>query len=192
MFGYITIIMLGDRSVGRSVLRHLVRDKIDLNAIMHIEAEKVEATLNIGGEAVHLKIWYTARAVRCLSLRKLLSQQTNGFMLVYDISQKSTLAYLKSWMQDIQNFSYSEVQAVLIAYKEDLAADYDVAELDSFARRYNMPYYLTSARTGQNIREAFVHLSSKIIDKSIVLRESLPRSHQLEPAAPPPKKKGCC
>lgn len=192
MSGHITIMMLGDSSVGKSaILKRLVQDKFDLNAMTTIGAEKYEATLDIRGEPVPLKIWDTAGQERYRSLQRAYFQRANGFMLVYDVSQKSTMVSLKRWMQDIQDNSNSEVQVVLSANKADLAPDYDVTELETFARTYNMPYYLTSARTGQNIREAFVQLSSKIMESSTVLRESLPKSHQLEPAAAP-KKKGCC
>lgn len=186
--------MLGDSSVGKSaMLKRLVQDKFDLNAMTTIGAEKYETTVNIRGDSVPLKIWDTAGQERYRSLQRAYFQRANGFMLVFDVSQKSTISSLKRWMQDIHDNSSSEVKVVLAANKADLVPEYDLTEVETFARSYNMPYYLTSARTGQNIREAFVQLSGIIMEGSAVLRESLPKSVALEPSElDPKKKKKCC
>lgn len=192
MSGHITIMMLGDSSVGKSaILKRLVQDKFDLNAMTTIGAEKYEATVEIRGEEVPLKIWDTAGQERYRSLQRAYFQRANGFMLVFDSHEPGTFANMKRWMQDIQDNSSSEVKVVIAANKIDLAPNYDVTEVETFARNYGIPYYLTSARTGQSIREAFVQLSSNILEGSAVLRESLPKTQKLE-VAKTPTKKSCC
>jgi hypothetical protein len=58
---------------------------------------------------------------------------------------------------------------VVLANKCDLKekAEFDYDELEVFAKRYDAPAFLTSAKTGENVKAAFMALGQKILEADL-------------------------
>jgi len=60
---------------------------------------------------------------------------------------------------------------VFIANKSDLSDEHEFGtkELEEVASKYDSPYFLTSAKTGENVQDAFQKLAEIIVkDQSII------------------------
>lgn len=88
-----------------------------------------------------------------------------GIVAVCDNTREYTLSELESWIDGIHKIT-EEIPAVFLGNKCDLIDIQEIGmnELKSFSSRYESPgAYLTSAKTGVNVDNAFSILSSKII-----------------------------
>jgi GTPase SAR1 family protein len=103
-----------------------------------------------------------------ISFRKLLHptylKGARGAILVCDLTRKETLEHLDDWIDSL----YVEgkvVPSVFVGNKADLEDEhtYGKAELESVASAYDSPFYLTSAKTGNHVEEAFRALTERII-----------------------------
>ena len=93
-------------------------------------------------------------------------KNSNGFLLVFSQDMKSSFVELTPLKEQILRVKDQEsVPMVLAANKCDLPAETrEVSEdqIVALSKQWHVPYYLTSAKTGQNINEVFHNLISQI------------------------------
>jgi GTPase SAR1 family protein len=90
-----------------------------------------------------------------------------GVLLVCDLTRKETLENLQNWYNGIKKVT-DEIPKIILANKCDLAT-HEFGENDINAVAQSMddsPYIITSAKTGDNVNEAFYKLGEFVI-KSI-------------------------
>ena len=82
------------------------------------------------------------------------------------------------------------VSKVLIGNKADMAGKIQVSpeEGADLARKYGIPFFLTSAKTNMNVTEAFLSAAEEVVKKPEPTRK---RADNVEVGAGG-KKKGCC
>jgi hypothetical protein len=89
-----------------------------------------------------------------------------GVILVADITRKDTLQSLKTyWIPKVNNI-VGNVPLVILANKSDLMKHAEIEEKDIriFASKYGAPFYLTSAKNGENVNDAFNTLGKHILE----------------------------
>jgi GTPase SAR1 family protein len=82
-------------------------------------------------------------------------------LVVYDVSSRKSFEKIAYWMTQIDNNAESGIQRILIANKCDLTYEREVSkkEGEELAKRYNIKYIETSAKTDKNIGTAFENLA---------------------------------
>ncbi len=166
------VLILGDGAVGKtSLIRRFVVDKFDDKYILTIGSKVTAKALNIEmhGEPIYLKlqIWDILGQKGYQRLYNSTFRGSKGVLLVADITRKETLQNLEDyWIPTIQKFS-GNIPFVILANKLDLGkvAKFKEKELREFAGKYEVPSYVTSAKTGENVDLAFQVLG-KIMIKS--------------------------
>ncbi|UCF08623.1 MAG: GTP-binding protein [Thermoplasmata archaeon] len=87
-----------------------------------------------------------------------------GIIAVCDLTDKQTLLGLIDWVKSV-NEVVGRVPLVVLANKSDL--DYNIElsddEIRAIAKHLKAPYIYTSARTGENVADAFVILAREMI-----------------------------
>ena len=164
------IILLGDGAVGKtSLIRKYVVDKFDDNYLLTVgfKITQKELTVKVNKKTQYLKlnIWDILGQKGFIELHKSSLPGTAGCILIADITRKDTLKSIDDyWIPNVYNM-VGQVPFVILANKKDLTekAEFDEDELRLFAKRYNAPSFLTSAKTGENVKEAFLALGEKII-----------------------------
>ena len=81
-----------------------------------------------------------------------------GALLVYDVTRRSTYNHLSSWLTDARNLTNPNTVIFLIGNKSDLEAQRDVTyeEAKQFADENGLMFVEASAKTGENVEDAFL------------------------------------
>ena len=154
----IRITMLGDSAVGKtSLISQFLTQNFDENYLTTIGKDKLEKKVVMeDGNEIKLIIWDTAGQERFHSIATSTIKGSQGIVLTFDLTKKSTFNSLEAWLNDIQENS-NEVPVVIFGNKCDLFEKYEVEneEAKKFAKDNNLQYFETSAKQNVNVQEGF-------------------------------------
>ncbi|UCE74508.1 MAG: GTP-binding protein [Methanomassiliicoccales archaeon] len=164
------IILLGDAAVGKtSLIRKFVVDKYDDKYITTIgtkvTAKALQVEMNERVFYLKLQIWDILGQKGYSKLYNSCFRGANGVFLVADITRKHTLDSIEAyWIPKVQNI-IGNLPFVILANKCDLINDakFTAKDLREFASRYKAPFYLTSAKNGENVKRAFYILAKRML-----------------------------
>ena len=93
---------------------------------------------------------------------------SQGALIVCDITRKETFSSLLEWRKTLYKEA-GEVPVLFLANKIDLQKDAIISKSDfeEFSKKSNVDYFTTSAKTGQNVNNAFLKLGEKIVTLTI-------------------------
>jgi small GTP-binding protein len=189
-------IVIGSSGVGKTaILKRLIEDTFTEESLATIGVEFDTTLLMVDNRRVKLQIWDTAGQERFRSIAKAYYRGAVGVILVYDLADRKTFDDLPNWIADIRSLCEPNAVVMLIANKADLAARRVVtpSEAEEFASLNHILYMETSAKAGQNIREAFVRVAAAILGRKIVGGTAgTGSSPVLDGAETPSDKPKCC
>ena len=156
--------------------------------------------MQLNGKNVKLQIWDTAGQERFKNITASYYRGGNGILVVYDITDRESFNNLNSWLIEIEKSANKNVYKILIGNKCDLEEKRAVTyqEGKDFADSNGMKFIETSAKTCQQVNEAFETLTQEIIklnaNKDKVLQEPKKKEKVLlsNNATDISKKKNCC
>jgi len=84
--------------------------------------------------------------------------------MVYDITRRSTYNHLSNWLTDARNLTNPNTVIIMIGNKGDLEEQRDVTfeEAKAFADENGLVFLECSAKTGNNVEEAFLEAARRI------------------------------
>ncbi|UCE36646.1 MAG: GTP-binding protein [Thermoplasmata archaeon] len=169
------VCFLGDSSVGKtSLIKKYVYDIFDDSYLMtmgtkvtkkqiSIEMPKYDKIFNLT-----FMIW---DIIGDIHFRGLLHHSylhgAGGALLVCDITRPETMESLNNWMESLQGEGDANIPTIFIGNKSDLQGKEKVNEKDMemLAEIHSSLWYLTSAKTGVNVEEAFKTLGKRMIEE---------------------------
>ncbi len=167
--------LVGDEGVGKTALvRRYVLDQFDDQYIATLGAKVVKKEITFkstktGKETTIILTIFDIMGSR--TLREVLQDTyftgVEGILAVCDITRPATLAGLKQWMEAVEKVA-GKVPMVLMANKADLAgpATLTKEQVEAAAAGFQCPYFLTSAKTEQNVEHSIKALLVLIIRKA--------------------------
>lgn len=164
------VLILGDGAVGKtSLIRRYVIDKFSDEYITTIgtKTTKKDVAFDLGGKAwaVSLLIWDVLGQKGYTEVQTSAFQGAKGVILVYDVSRPETRGSLVDyWIPRVWQV-VGRLPLVVFGNKADLAADpaAEEARLRETCELYRCTGYLTSAKTGQNVEDAFLALARETV-----------------------------
>jgi len=163
----IRITLLGNYEVGKTTLRNVFLD-IDFseNILSTVGINKVDTKFKLNdGKEIKLIIWDTAGQERFHSIAITSVKNSQGIILVYDITNRKSFEDLNMWINDINNAT-DKASIILFGNKCDLQnREVSKEEAEQFAKKNNIPYIETSAKLKININEGFSTVANDAYQK---------------------------
>jgi len=161
-------IIIGDTGVGKSCLLLQFTDKRfrpvhDLTIGVEFGARMI----TIDDRQIKLQIWDTAGQESFRSITRSYYRGAAGALLVYDITRRETFSHLARWLEEACQNGNKNMTIMLIGNKSDLNHRRQVTfeEGAAFAKEHGLVFFETSAKTAENVEEAFVSTAQKIYEK---------------------------
>ena len=166
----IKICILGEANVGKtSLVYRFIENKFRGNYKSTLGVNLLKKDMKIEGFGdVSAQIWDLGGQESFRSLRKLYLEGANGALVIYDCTKRSSFEKLEDWILDFKEAREDE-PLILIGNKTDLTDSIKVQESEGLelAKRYNMEFIPTSAKTGSNVESAFKEIIKIILNKNI-------------------------
>ena len=155
----IPLMLLGDGQVGKTSLSlNLTKNKFDDSLLTTVGKESYTYLTNLHGHDVKMKIWDTAGQERFKSMSVGVIKTVDGLILVYSITSQESFRNLESWMKSVKDIAdLSKKPVIIVGNKCDLENMRMVTyeEGKQYATNLGYHFYETSAKTGENLKEAF-------------------------------------
>ena len=163
----IKISLLGNQAVGKTTIRNVFLNlDYNENSLSTVGVNKTDTVLKLDdGNEIKLVIWDTAGQERFHSISLSTVKNSQGVILVYDVTNKQSFDDLKIWLDGIKD-STDKVSIILFGNKcemEKRAVSKDEAK--KFAKEHKIPYIETSAKQNININEGFKQVANDAYKK---------------------------
>ena len=165
------ICMLGDPAVGKtSLVARFVFSMFDDKYLETLGAKVTKRTMAIEKISTRqllrlkLMIWDIAGQNTYDFIMPTYYRDSEGAMIVADSTRKETLANAPRWCRSIRDVC-GHIPVVLLINKSDLSTDaqFTAKEAKTVADRLGAPFYMTSAKSGENVENAFSELARGLI-----------------------------
>ncbi|MEE9116476.1 MAG: Rab family GTPase [Thermoplasmata archaeon] len=174
------VCLVGEQAVGKtSLVRRFVLDVFDDSYIATMGAKVLKRDIEVSDETygnllVSLVIWDIMgdKSFRDL-FKEAFFQGAQGLIAVCDVTRKATLTELENWINAVSKVA-GDIPIHMLANKVDLVDDTEIAEDDikEFSNRMDSTYEMTSAKTGENVEDAFDIVARKIINKRVMASDT--------------------
>mmetsp|Transcript_7134 Transcript_7134/g.11567 ORF Transcript_7134/g.11567 Transcript_7134/m.11567 type:complete len:201 (-) Transcript_7134:118-720(-) len=185
----VKLLMLGDSAVGKSsLLGRFCEGRFDANFVLTIGVDFKWKTVDRNNRKLKLQVWDTAGQERFRTITPAYYRSAMGVVITYDICEEETFKSVEYWITQLGQHGNEDVQRILVGNKSDLAANRKVSRQDgeALATKFGMAFFETSAKTGDKVDEAFLHIADNVVANRYA---NAPAPKQVDIN---PKKKGGC
>jgi small GTP-binding protein len=152
------LLIIGESSVGKtSIILRYTENKFDNSGIATCGVDVKYKYVSYENIKIRLDIWDTAGQERFRGLAKNYFRGSNGFILVYDITNQKSFEKLKGWMNDAKEKMDPNSKMIVIGNKKDCQEnrEVDLDILEDFANKNKVKTLEVSAKTNEGIDEIF-------------------------------------
>lgn len=167
------VALLGDASVGKtSLIRRYVVDRFSDEYITTIGAKVSRKTLRLQVEGrevdLNLLIWDILGQKGYASLQESAFNSAKGVFLVFDLTRPETQESLKTYWLDRVRSIGGPVPGLVVGNKVDLVSSRPEAQraVEDVAESFGTLGLVSSAKTGENVQEAFAILGKAVLASS--------------------------
>lgn len=107
----------------------------------------------VNDKVIRVKIWDTAGQEQYKSLTRNFYRNSDGVIIVYDVTNKSSFEKIQEWVQSIKDNTEKNIKMILIGNKIDLPREVTTEEGKKLAEHYDIPFFETSAKDNIGISE---------------------------------------
>ncbi len=163
------VIIIGPGAVGKTSLLHrFVENKFSFRYKLTIGADFLSKIIDYKPNTkIKLQIWDIGGQDRYKFLRSSFFDGANGALIVFDLSRWHTFEELEEWLEDLHEYAGANIPFILIGNKLDLVEKsdelYERENAQVFAKKEKTYYVETSAKTGENVEEAFLDLTQRML-----------------------------
>lgn len=155
----VKLLLIGDSGVGKSsLLVKFADDKFSPHIGQTIGMDFKVKMLDLGGKRVKLQIWDTAGQERFHTITQQYYRNAMGIILVYDVTNEESFNNIRRWAAQIAAHGAEAADRMLLGNKADCDPAQRAVETErgqALASEYGIPFLETSAKEGNNVKEAF-------------------------------------
>ncbi len=166
----IKIILIGDSSVGKTtIICKYLDNTYNEDATPTVSLENRVKTIDIHGLKAKIQLWDTVGQEKFNSLTQQYFRNTDGILLIFDLTNKDSFNHIKKWLIEINNNTDNHrVKKLLIGNKSDIKDKIKVSknDIDSLINKEKRLKYLEiSAKENINVGKAFETIINSIVGK---------------------------
>ncbi|KAG7707879.1 hypothetical protein KL949_002281 [Ogataea haglerorum] len=165
------LVVLGAGGVGKSSLTVQFVQGVYIESYDPTIEDSYTKDIEVDGRACNLEILDTAGVAQFTAMRELYIKSGQGFILVYSVTDKSSLEELMAIREQVMRIKESSnVPMVLVGNKCDLTNEREVTPEDGIevSKKWNRtPFYEASAMYKMNVEDAFIDVVRQIIRKEV-------------------------
>ncbi len=170
------ICLVGEKAVGKtSLIRRYVLNMFEEQYVTTIgtRVSKKEARVFLPEQDtlvdVDMQIWdiMGEKGFREL-LKEAYFYGANGILAVADLTRRKTLDDLDDWIDGVEQI-VGKVPLLIAVNKSDLVsgAQYGEKDVEQVARAFECSFLMTSAKSGENVEEAFRRISQLVTEAQL-------------------------
>ncbi|MFX1371860.1 MAG: GTP-binding protein [Promethearchaeota archaeon] len=166
------ILVIGPAAVGKSsLIRRFVDNEFSLQYKFTIGVDfMTKNIINRQNQSIRLTIWDIGGQDRFKVLLRSFYDGAHGAIVVFDLSRPYTYLKMKDWISDMYKIMQKRIPIVILGNKLDLISEIgetiDRNELFQYTEKERYFYLETSAKTGENVENAFTEITQRILDKN--------------------------
>ena len=204
----LSLFFLGSATVGKTsfIKRFFKSEFVDVHlTTLGMDVEK--SLIKIGDKILKIEVWDTVGQERLRSIPKKFYKKADGFLLLFDVTNRSTYDEVSGWIKDIReergvtningvndkNKSSSNEVLFLIGNKIDDISHRVVKKEEALelAKSYGVNYYEVSCKDGINVYEVMCKLIYESFSNAKGYNESFNLKKEKTKTINK-KNKGCC
>ena len=188
----IQLIVVGESCVGKtSLLYKYSQGFFTQEHLATVGIEFFTKEEEINGRKIRVKIWDTAGQELYKSITKNFYRNSDGVIIVYDVTDRESFEKVQEWVQSISENTDTEknIQKVLVANKVDLTRKVTKEEGMKLAEKYNIPFFEASAKLDIGIKDFMTKILTDVLDNVSVDMSRVTLDQKLDNRK---NKKKCC
>lgn len=161
----IKFILIGESGVGKSAMLNMYTEEFfNKTYSSTIGIDFKTKLINIDQNIIKLQIWDTAGQEKFHSITQSYFSGANAIILVFDLTNLSTLNKLEMWINKISNLKTEDSYRLLLVGNkadEEKIREVNKDHISKFLEKNPMPYLEVSAKENTNVKNAFEILAEK-------------------------------
>jgi small GTP-binding protein len=169
------VCLVGEQAVGKTSLIHRfvagAFDESYIRTLGAVVSKKVVDLEDVLGRRVHVDLTILDIMGKQTFLQLFQEAYFHGagaILAVADLTRRSTLDALDFWISSVESVS-GKLPVFVVVNKADLGdqAEYGRAEIEARAKKYGAAHLVTSAKTGDNVDDAFRRLARLAAERQL-------------------------
>jgi small GTP-binding protein len=152
-----------------------VRDTFSPEQTQTLGAAYMVQTVILGSSIIKLEIWDTAGQEQYHGIVPLYYRNAKAALVVYDVTSRASFEQANFWIKNItEEVRTGPIVMILVGNKTDLITSRCITaeEGEALAKKLNILFMETSAKTNTNVSELFIKLAQNLKNSPAPVQKS--------------------